>query len=504
MRWFLVGCVLLAPLALAASGGHVSSSAAPELVGSLAFGYAQGVAFTTDDRAAVSMVARNVSGAGELHEWRSLSAGNVRETTGGPTARPVAFEGATLRLDADDEFLYVLARALEGGEVALEGNGRTSARPSWLVEGYDPRGVEPLSPYAIPGIDVGAEAGWGTIRRIDLGEAGPLPPEAELVLRGRFLLEINGGNLTIERPDGGTEEIRLSDSVESSAGAADIRREARLILEIGNAEMRIPVGEEWLVAGPRPRWSIDGAASWPRASGTEGGTSFRDQPVRVEGAFALAPDPAGPAPTDPDSFALSGDYSLTAGGVTLTPEPYARPEAVAAWTLAGLAAAVLAWLGSPHLAGRLVAPLYTRIAVDEIATHPARSLICQHLASHPGAHLRDLHRRVGGAWGTFSFHLGMLRQAGVIRFERDGRYVAAYLSHQEVRRPAPRTPTAQLVLDAIPDDGSLLAVTQLRDRVGLSRQLLDHHLAALASQGLVRIEEGRPRRVTRTVPRAHT
>lgn len=493
--------LLLIPLCSASTGATVESSHAPELTGAIDQSFRDGIAHTTQVSSA-EFTFSGLHGEAILYSWRAAAAGslNVEAEQAQPILIPL--ENATLTGTVVAEYFSLGIEMTGGGVVGAAGAaGGRPERPGWLAAEWSRSAFPARIPLAAPQLDLRAPRGWGAIGHVaDRTLAhGPRSPVVSASGEGSF--DLDGGNITILHSNGTSERFRLSPTIETDGEPLKLERHFRLIFTgtIGDAD--IPLEDYWLVAGPRPEWHIDGSADWPRASGTEGGVAFKDQPVHVEGSFSLTPDPSRNGALDADLFALEGDYSLSAAGVALTPEPARAAPPVAAWTIASVLAALLAWFGSPHLAGRIVAPFYTRIARDDIATHPARSRICEHLTQAPGVHLRDLHRRIGGAWGTFSFHLGMLRQAGVIRFERDGRYVAIYLAHQEIARAGPRTVTAQKVLEALPHDGSPMPVTKLRERVGLSRQLLDHHLAALVQQERIVIDAARPRRVSRIVAR---
>ncbi|HET6405950.1 MAG TPA: helix-turn-helix transcriptional regulator [Candidatus Thermoplasmatota archaeon] len=509
MRFALIVVILaaLAPVAAADGASEIRSTHAAALGGELLVAIPAGNAFTAQrPDAPTTFTLEGVSGDAMLYEWRVTSTADVHTQMEPTREVPVRFENASIRGSlAKDAAFSATVLGGEGSVVEVRGDApASSVRPSWVEA---PRWVtnEPPvdSPLLAPWLPLRLVAGDAAVGRLATEVHDPLPQAPRLLLAGPLQLELNGGVLVIEQENGSVSTLTLDPVTHGGTGPVRVTQLSRLILTGTIGAGSIPLEDYWIATGPRAEWHVDGSADWPKASGTHAGTTFADVPVRVEGTFVLAPDAAHAGLLSADRFTVAGAYTLAVGGQMLAPaEAPAPTRASAAWTLAGALAAVLAWFGSPHLAGRLVAPLYTRIARDDIAAHPARSRICALLRENPGLHLRDLHRRVGGAWGTFSFHLGMLRQAGAVRFERDGRYVAAYLAHQAHAPPAPRTPTAQRVLDALPLDGSAMSVTLLRERTGLSRQLLDHHLAALLQQGLVLIEDARPRRVARRLPDA--
>lgn len=492
---------LLIVLSVPAAGASawIGSQHAATLDGTLSLDFPGGVASAVQSVDDFDAEFLNVTGEGILYTWQAAGVLAFSEPIEEYDETPYQLHGARLALHAESETISVGVIADDDGSVGVAGGSPEAAsRPDWLAAEWRRTNARvPGYPLALPRLDIVAPAGWGASATLLNDAHDPVPTGPELRVAGSVLIEVVGGDLTIFQADGSSEVLELRTVAEGGAGAASIERHAMFVLTAVVERGDVPLEDGWIVAGPRPSWTLSGTADWPKAAGAEADVPFKDVPVHVEGDFALSPDPSQRGPLEADRFVVSGDYTLTAGGVLLTPEAPVASSTIAAWTLAGALATLLAFLGSPHLAGRVIAPFYTRISRDDIATHPARSQICEHLTGTPGVHLRDLHRRIGGAWGTFSFHLGMLRQAGVIRFEREGRYVAVYLAHQEIARAGPRTVTAQKVLEALPHDGSPMPVTKLRERVGLSRQLLDHHLAALSERELVVVDHARPRRVSR-------
>lgn len=157
---------------------------------------------------------------------------------------------------------------------------------------------------------------------------------------------------------------------------------------------------------------------------------------------------------------------------------------------------------APRASVLLLMPLaFARLDRDELLSHPTRAALLREVRDSGGLHLRELHRRVGGAWGAFAFHVRTLVQAGHLRERRQGRYVVVVAAGA---RPAPCAPVCQplarRILDALPHDGAPVALVDLRDRLGVSRQLLDYHLRRL--EGLSLVAQGRREDGARTARRA--
>lgn len=100
--------------------------------------------------------------------------------------------------------------------------------------------------------------------------------------------------------------------------------------------------------------------------------------------------------------------------------------------------------------------------------------------------MRELQRRLEMPWGLFVFHLRVLVDAGVLKVRSEGRY--SVVSLVGPRRPAIPTiphPVSRAVYSALPHDGAAISSGQLGELLGLSRQLVDYHLAILARRELV-------------------
>lgn len=129
---------------------------------------------------------------------------------------------------------------------------------------------------------------------------------------------------------------------------------------------------------------------------------------------------------------------------------------------------------------------YTRLERDELMVHPRRARLVQLVRDTGGLPKRELHRRVGGAWGPFTQHLRLLAGAGHVRLRACGRYVMVVPASAP---PAPMVPQplAREILVLLPEEGE--ATTRgLAERLGVSRQLIGHHVDALRERGLVEVD----------------
>lgn len=135
---------------------------------------------------------------------------------------------------------------------------------------------------------------------------------------------------------------------------------------------------------------------------------------------------------------------------------------------------------------RVLVAGYARIWGDALIENPRRRHLVQLVRETPGIHTRELQRRCGLQWGVFSGHLHVLVRAGHLTLVRDGRYRRVHargglsVGMAWVPHAIPRC------LLALLRDGPLPA-NACRERLGVTRQRLDHHIARLVDAGLVRV-----------------
>ena len=149
-------------------------------------------------------------------------------------------------------------------------------------------------------------------------------------------------------------------------------------------------------------------------------------------------------------------------------------------------------------------PLSLAVVVDHFAalSHPSRRQIYEHLLRLPGDHFRAIARAVRVSVGSARHHLAVLVRSGLVYEEKaDGRcryyprggsittqVLGLYRKHWRYRDLRFRV---------------LLAVNAVREAqpstvaraLGISRQLAAYHLARLAKQGRIDVQDGtyRPR-----------
>ncbi|GEM_PF-3169286 len=500
--------LLLAGAAQATSvSGSFRSAAPASLSGAVEVAMPQGVA-RVDDPHATGVVL--VHGATGTLRFYSVPGPHVKavladpKVATGPSSRPYDLSNATLTLRLADETLAAMLNASAGGALTAQAQVDGSGLPRALERDYAGRdngtgpSVSGSNPQPPPW---GWREGWqvaGNFSRI-VGFSGfPLTGPALLGASGPSTVYLFGGNLSFRDAQGAEVDLQLGDApgdvpaapIPSERLGADDDKVQWIVFEGTVSDAQVPARASWGMGAPSASWALNGTLSLPHATGSIAGHEFRDAPLSLGGRLALTPSlPAQGVPgVTPVSYGVSGDATVFAIGEASVgleaPSPaWERPAEVGALSMTALA---LGWLlGAAGVAGRAVAPLYMRIAPSRLLDHATRRRIYELARERPGIHLRELQRLVGGAWGPLQFHLGLLAQAGLVQMSRVGRYRVVHAGAPHAEVGAPLHPHAQRILDALPQDGRALSVTEIAETLGLSRQLVGHHVGVLERRGLL-------------------
>jgi DNA-binding transcriptional ArsR family regulator len=148
--------------------------------------------------------------------------------------------------------------------------------------------------------------------------------------------------------------------------------------------------------------------------------------------------------------------------------------------------------------GGVCAAFYTRIASAHVLESPERAQLYSLIGSQPGRHLRELQRTLGWGWGTVHYHLELLRRSGLVTLEPNGKHLVVYQRSDAARSARARLDVrgkAAAVYDALA--AGAMTQAELQGALGLSRQLVAHHLGCLVEDHLVTVLPGRPKRYVR-------
>lgn len=281
---------------------------------------------------------------------------------------------------------------------------------------------------------------------------------------------------------------------------------AYLLMTVEGARVETDPAAPLVLLAPDARVLLEGSLATSRATGTLAADGERhalqDEPLEAEGTFDLSPLVATSGARVQKVDVLGGQSATLAfeGEATrLRAAAYevAAPVAPAETALVTLAALALL----AYLAKLLWFPLYTRLSRTHLLAHPRRADLLASLEARPGQSVMELSRGTGIARVVVRHHLAMLARHGLV-VERDaGRRTRYYLpgsrpdTYADALSVATRQRLARALLDA---RGVPLTQKDLAREVGIAERLVSYHLAHLARLGLVRVEEGRPRRYAAT------
>lgn len=154
----------------------------------------------------------------------------------------------------------------------------------------------------------------------------------------------------------------------------------------------------------------------------------------------------------------------------------------------------------------VMAPLFTRLSLDQALEHPRRRRIFDYIRHQPGANFREVSRNTGIAAGTVRHHLNVLARSDIIvehqhastvrLFENIDAFRHSWADQVILREPA----LAELYewLHANPASPQRGALEAMLER-GWSRSTTQHRLGRLVDAGLVGIKlQGRLKLYTAT------
>ena len=524
----LVATVLVAPCAASAAPLHAIleiSTGDPVLVdGPVAVSAPGGVLHV---KGAAASSGSMVVTSGTLRIYRVEVAraqgpvgGDVTQPTGPYDEEVVDLAPQSLRLaTADDAENTLTIVSAPTGRLVASGTFHDLARPTRMPSPFPvarsgAAGAEtPRNPWPMPPtLDWRMDAGWpylGTFAPLNAG-----PDDARLVGRpelasprldasGPARIQAFGGVLSF-LDHGARRDVRLGTSPATPApgGAVGLASPAQdwvhAVLDVDLASADLPLSGSWLLASPTMTWRLDGQIAWTDATGSVSaeGSSRSFEHASVRGAGAIGVRVAGADSPSPaaDDIVAEGEWTrLVIDDEAFAPSPrVASAEAAgAAVALALLASFWLTALGQAT-AARVAFRLFSRIRPSAILDHPKRAAILAAVTSDPGIRLRALNRAVGGAWGPFTFHLEMLKKAGLVTVRKEAGYAGVFAVGPTTGSAAlPLHPLRRKILGLVPSDGAPVSVADLRSRMAESRQIIDYHLRRMCEDEiLVESSEG--------------
>lgn len=428
----------------------------------------------------------------------------------GPDIESRDVTNATLVFVLDRETLAGSIASLGEGCICIRANVSGEVKHHWRRTDSSTTADDPNDQR----VDVTWKAGWGILN----ADLMPTPQGADFDLTGAFEFRFDrAGNFSLDGEESrriGRWDVREPGDPEGP-GLRHTRYE-RLYFKgtIGSSSLHLPSG--WSLAGPSIAWHVDGNVDWVNAAGTGevdgAAVQFTDGTIAAAGVTAIALTRTGTTGADVDTvrFRANGNWSrLQIDDDVFSNAQVARPLAANPYMVPTLAAVVVALVLAT---GKIITFLYTRIAPGAVLKNPRRKLVFEIVTAEPGIHKRDLQRRIGCAWGVLNFHVRMLRETGHVRTETRGLYTLVYPVGVADAVGSGGTdiphPVARAIYQAIPVGSDPIPFADLRDRTGISRQLLNYHLRMLKRHGMIEdVNQGKARAVSRVVaasPRARS
>ena len=204
----------------------------------------------------------------------------------------------------------------------------------------------------------------------------------------------------------------------------------------------------------------------------------------VEATEAILPLDGGgpPAPPAATQAAAGGD-----GPRWVLP---IAPAAATGISLVALVAGFLYYFW-PHLKGAALAPLFSRIADDEVLDNPNRARILELIRAEPGIHFQDLSRKASVGRGTLDHHLRKLVDAELVTVRRTSGYSCCFPKGTGAidRRlmdaaPVLRSQGGRAVLEVVARRPGASS-RDLAVELGLAPSTVSYHLKRLETAGLV-------------------
>lgn len=416
---------------------------------------------------------------------------------------PVGEDARPTRFDVSPSPIQVVFSEEEAlVNVAANGSALMEIVPHRTLPGFphrleSPLGLSSAQPLPTPirrptnGPAFSCPTDWWFQGRYEDTRGWPASGPSDIRMSGRIQVGVFRGTATLVDATGAVRTFELGRHVVDPgvAGTGVGRREHSAVMFIdGDGIFTMGAADGWAACAPQQAVRVDGAAMWQHARGeaTDAGTTerFSDASVELRGRFNVTHGGSGATPVSPVAYAGAGHATVFIDG-----EPVAAaavtPSAPVSEALT-LAAAIVLLLA---LAGKGMLAFYTRLGPDQMLAHPRRRAIFEAVSTTPGIHKRELQRRIGSAWGSFAFHLEMLEKSGYLHVTTDHGYAQVFARDSRgPSAPAIAHPVPRAIYDALPADGSRIALAALRRQTGLTPQLLNYHMRVLDARGLITVE----------------
>ena len=491
-----------APLALLVLLVVPPAAAAAPLAGELSWGDDARVEGRLHARAAEAILDLSADAARGLRFAWAGAEGYHRESTefhgpAGPAYRDdpanasLAWGAGAMEVLSCDADCRVLAW-VEGGADGVVGLRGNASGPLARETGARTEGGRVGPPGA------GATVLW------HLPEARLAPPpldDAAPTLEGRVRLFVWGARVRVEDAAGARELWTGARSEPAAAAGVPLMRtrDAELVLVLEEASVAPPPASAARLEARALDLALSGearadaATGWVALDGRR--VDLHEDPVTVAGPGILLR--VAPRDLRGQDVALAGEADrVTVAGGTLRERPPPSAAAAPVAVGGGLLALLLAW--------RALVPLYSRLTRGVLLENPNRARVYEHVRANPGTHVAAISRATGIGRVVAQHHLRML-EAHRLVVRRQGPKLLTYYAADGVppgedvaARDVLRDDARRRVGLAVAKAEAGATTRDLAASLGMSRRLVDYHLARLEAAGLVRREGFLPARFLAT------
>lgn len=126
-------------------------------------------------------------------------------------------------------------------------------------------------------------------------------------------------------------------------------------------------------------------------------------------------------------------------------------------------------------------PLYSKLSPDAVLSNQSRAQLYNMVCSQPGVTFGTLARVLNIAPGTAEYHLRILEREGYIRARKCGKFVRYYPWEMKT---SPYTPVQQKIVNSLAIE-PMLSQTDLAEKVGVSKQVVNYNLKQLRELGVL-------------------
>jgi DNA-binding MarR family transcriptional regulator len=128
--------------------------------------------------------------------------------------------------------------------------------------------------------------------------------------------------------------------------------------------------------------------------------------------------------------------------------------------------------------------MYSKIKKENLLKNAIRSRIFEYIKENPGKHYRAILNGLEIPMGVLSYHLNRLEKAQFIRSRQDGLYRRFYTKGFKADIQFFLSETQESIVSVIKENQGI-SQTQIADKVGVSRKVVNYHVGILRKAGII-------------------